>query len=482
MASQRRTGSCLLLLFCWVGSCLILPTATLAQTRSCNTVIANFNQAVNECSEINTNWVCYGSSAAEAAPAKYRFFQTRDRRPFSVLEQIQTVDNNGVVLMNLQPMLEATAVKVAVFGAAQVSTGATSTIMTLSVDQSAGYLCTDTPPGMVVRTETGETGVVTVNGVDIELGSTVFITLLPDQSMVLVNVEGKIKVSLAGQSVLLPVGYQVLVENLADGGRTLGEPTPSTFAASVVLRWLAENGLRRIVNSNETDQACLGEIEFGETITAQNANSGHECLYQFCGKAGDIVSVNMAALDPALNPWLDLRGPGGWLVSFNDDIAGDELDSLICNRVLPLTSCDYTIVARSTRNASAGLFTLALDHRTACTQPELRCRVVEPRGASLRRGPGENYPVLRTLPQGQPVHPLERTADGQWALVEVGNTQQSGWVNQQPTTLECEDDGQLIVVGTPPSEQKPAAPSEPEKKKTPTPPPCQEKCSPEPGP
>jgi hypothetical protein len=445
-----------------------------AQPTNCSAVIANLNQATVECSEINNNWVCYGSTLAEAAPPKYRFYDIRDRREFAVLQELKTVDQNGVVLMNLVVAGKA-PMKFILFGAVDVQ----------SVDQSQGVftlenngqlLCPATLSGIVVQTARGTTGVVTINGVDIELGSTAYITVQPDGRMVIVNIEGRVKVNIAGVTQALQVGQQSLIAFTDGQPSFVGQPTASPFFASPVVQWLATSGLPRVHNTNETELRCVGEINFGQTITTRNVDPGQECLYKFCAKAGEAVTVQMDALDPSLTPWVDLRGPGGGLVSFNDDINNADLDSLICNRVMPLTSCDYTIVARSSRNDSAGQFTLSLDRRTDCLQPMLRCDVVSPGGTELREGPGFDFAPIQHLPNHTHLHPLERSVDGAWTHVQVLEEGQQGWVDESSGVLECEDDSGLQPIVEPLPEPVIQPPSR--KKDNPSsPPPCP-KCGP----
>jgi len=417
-----------------------------AYAQSCDPVIANLSQAINQCSDINSNWVCYASQQADATPSEYRFYQTRDRRPFPVLQEVKTIDNQGVVLMNLQLKNEASPIKVIVLGKLDIeNSDPTKRILKLGFSEGQ-YLCNDTPPSLMVQTAEGTSGVVTVNGVDITLGSTALVTLQANGQMAVVNIEGHVKVTIGGITQALLVGQQSLIAFSGGQPAFAGQPTASPFFASPVAQWLASTGLPRIHNTNTTPDQCVGEIKFGETITTQNIAPGQECLYHFCAKAGDAVTVQMDAIDPTFDPWLDLRGPGGWLIGYNDDFKSDDQDSLLCNRALPLTSCDYTVVARSTRNQSKGQFKLTLNHQSTCLQPQPRCAVVAPQGIGLRAGPSINEKVIQTLSANAKLLPLDRTSDGAWAHVQVLDTIQEGWVSQAPGSIECEDDAGLMPV------------------------------------
>lgn len=86
-----------------------------------------------------------------------------DRRPLSVLNNIN-VGEGGVLLMNLQVEGQSDPIKLIVVGSASAETN----IFTIGVKDNQ-YICGATPPGMVVQTAEGVGGVVTVNGIDIEL-------------------------------------------------------------------------------------------------------------------------------------------------------------------------------------------------------------------------------------------------------------------------------------------------------------------------
>lgn len=454
-----------------------------AQATSCTTLISNLDLAIRECSEINRNWVCYGSLMAEANPVKYRFFQTRDRRPFAVLEQIETKDKNGVVLMNLQLDADFAPVTVILFGAMALQTGDQTNRSLIVTVKEGQLLCDATPPGIVVHTDEGEVGMVTINGVDIKLASTAYITFQPNGVMEISNIEGDVWVTIAGVARSLTPGQAINVA-FVNGTPQLSEDiVDSPYFASTAAHWLGERGLARVQDSNAEERlACTSQLTFGAVITDTNRDPGQECLYRFCANRGDAVTVDMQALDSTLDPWLDLRGPGGSLVSFNNDVDGGDHNSLICNRVLPLTSCDYTIVARSDHNESAGLFQLKLDKRTSCVQPELRCEVVARTGSPLYANPDARSNAIDDLPQGSQLHPIERTADGAWALVQVGDTGQTGWVQQRPETVECEDDRSLPappvtgpaptitpLVALPKPTDEPSTPNDPRELPTDTP-------------
>lgn len=157
------------------GLVLFSPAAPVhAQDGDCGELIDDLRLATSDaaCRTINTNWACYGSTQADATPGYARFDRPRDRERLTVLNSISTFSPRGagLALLNAYPQ----RVKMIVFGASTLEpVGPNSFVLNASGD---ALLCENTPSGLVVRTERNESGLVTVNGVDIELGSTAFVT------------------------------------------------------------------------------------------------------------------------------------------------------------------------------------------------------------------------------------------------------------------------------------------------------------------
>ena len=358
-------------------------------------------------------------------------------------------------------------------GADLVPVGERDYVMDVS---SSADLCRNSPPGIAVHTESGERGSLTINGVTINLESTAFITMQRGEAMRIVNLEGSVSISVSDLGVNMPVppGYQVAIA--MDNGEpvAVAEPSPSSLYDSTVLQWLAVEGLPHVYNSNLSSQACVGKIGIGETIVDENFNPGQECLYHFCAKAGDVVSIKMNATDVSLDPWIDLRLPSGELWSSNNDIDAGDSDSEVCNRGLPATSCDYTIVARPYRNASYGSFALTLNGYSGCVPPAPRCEVVS-LGLNLRSGPGAGYPRVGVLAQDTQLQPLEDPAGKDWVQVRVIDSADEGWVSTDGRFLACEPPS--VVAAPPPTLPVSPASTPPEEEKDDDER-CDKKCSP----
>lgn len=463
------------------------PTALFAQD-NCNAFIDEYLMpAIERCHTLNTDWACYGAQRVSASPPELRFRRPSDRELLSNLNTIDPLDDTGTALMRLHLLPDQDPVTVVLYGDASLTpTGENVFIMQI---ENTNFLCQDTPPAMVARTESDERARITVNGADIDLESTAFITLLADGLMVVANIEGHVTVTAGGVAQPLQVGEQIAVVQTASGPAFAGAPSPSPFFASVVVHWLAddENGLRRVSDPNlEADAelpACGGTIAFGETVTARNAAPGQECIYTFCAQAGELATINLDAVDGPLNPWIDLRAPDGTLLRSNNDVSEDNRDSLICNRGLPVTGC-YTVVARPDRNESTGVFNLRLNRQSACTPPAPQCEVITP-GLNLRSGPGVDYPAIQVLAQATRLQVQENSTDFNWVRVSVVDTSQEGWVNASAQYLACDAPiGAPTPTWTPTqtplpmtSTPTPTATREPEvERNTPTPP-CL-KCAP----
>jgi hypothetical protein len=108
-----------------------------------------------------------------------------------------------------------------------------------------------------------------------------------------------------------------------------------------------------------------GTINYGDTVQGEITTDTYEFAYTFDGAAGDVVVINMTAINlpvdgPRLDSFLELRGPDGATLRSNDDYFS--LDSQIGPFLLPEDGA-YTIVAtRFMRDEgpSTGEFELAL--------------------------------------------------------------------------------------------------------------------------
>jgi hypothetical protein len=459
--------STLYLLFTVIASLGPSYQGTAFAQDSCSPIIDQLRSAIASCSRINSNSACYGNAPAFVSPLDVDFDAPGEQQLVTALEVIETSPDAGAVLMLLHLAGTESPIKVILFGGSELTQqSAAGNIFTMQ-GGAGGELCPQSPSGMVVRTESGEQGILTVNGVEIQLGSAAYIAMTDDDSMVIANLEGEVTVTIDGQSQEIPVGYESQIIQIGIGQPVFaGPPVPSSLYGSPVGQWLATgtDGLPLVqasepdAESTSTLPVCAGNITFGETVTAEIPTADGECLYTFCSEEGREVSINLEGIDATLDPWVGLRGPEDTLLKYNNDISEQNLNSRICNSTLPVLGC-YTIVVRS-NNDNAGLFRLSLNQQTTCALPVPRCEVVA-LGLNQREGPGLDSPVIRTLPQGTQLRPLESSADGQWARVLVAGTSLEGWVNISALYLACEGPVPAPVIPASPTQPVPGETSEP---------------------
>lgn len=419
-----------------IATVLGSATALYAQSDPCATVITELQQTILDCSKINANWACYGHSVVDAKPASMRFQKPRHSRPLPELESITTRYRDGAALLKLQLLGENAPMTAMLFGGAELSPQGNDFFLLHSNGNQ--LLCADTPPSLVVRTASGEQGQLTVNGVQITLGSTVVLALRSPEQLEIANVEGSVRVSVAALGVDQPLAPGEGVQVIQDNGipSAVSPPGPLAVATSAVMQWLATDavGLPAV-----TEPACGGAIAYGQTLAGQTFTPSEECLYTFQGAVGDVVTIALETTAGELDPWVDLRGPNLGLVKFNNDAALDDADSLICNRGLPSTG-RYTIVARPHDNDSSGSFQVTLNRATGCTPPPAQCAVVAPR-LVVRSHPSVTAAgTVIALRQGTRLQPIRHSDDGQWLEVTMVSTGETGWVTLDHTSLLCTDE------------------------------------------
>jgi hypothetical protein len=105
---------------------------------------------------------------------------------------------------------------------------------------------------------------------------------------------------------------------------------------------------------------CIdGEIVYGQAIKG-HVSTGSNSLrcYHFEGLAGDVITARLTRLDGNLDPFLELTGENGSLVS--DDDGGGNRNSLIAQFRLPENGT-YYLLASSYLGSTSGQFELKLE-------------------------------------------------------------------------------------------------------------------------
>ncbi len=109
-----------------------------------------------------------------------------------------------------------------------------------------------------------------------------------------------------------------------------------------------------------------------ETVAGTITNSDHARAYSFSAVAGDVVSLELLAIDGSLDTLLALYDPNGNLVATNDDI-DDGTNSAIRLRALPVGGAYTVIASRYGRDlgGTEGNFNLTLSQQSSETASEL---------------------------------------------------------------------------------------------------------------
>ena len=162
-------------------ACLLLvlgAQSAHAQPPSCNDLIAQLNSslAVNVCQTIGLGNACLAarSVSATARTGTLRFSAPGNQAALNNIQRMITVPQNGAAIL-----LGGTAtnpVKVLVFGDTATAPNNNQPANVLTVRAANGQpICERTRSGMILQTPTGKNGTIVVNGVTINLGSTVYV-------------------------------------------------------------------------------------------------------------------------------------------------------------------------------------------------------------------------------------------------------------------------------------------------------------------
>ncbi len=271
-----------------LAACLILaavPGTTLAQggDESCPALVETALAAAGEaCAGLERNTACYGHSLVEAT-----FFEDRDDLVFSApadrvaLADLQTLTTApldgeantwGVALLHLQANLPDTlpgqAVTMLLMGDATLENDVTPEAedspmqaFTFTSGLSAPA-CAEAPNSLVIHSPTGEEVSLTINDLELTLGSTVVLTTAPvggadsgQAALVISLIEGRLTAQVGGQTIEMtqPIrptapAFPTLAVTLNDQGRVdadsrivepgLREIQPGMVASCDVLRRL----------------------------------------------------------------------------------------------------------------------------------------------------------------------------------------------------------------------------------------------------
>jgi LysM repeat protein len=229
------------------------PTAEpAAQTNlTCDELVSTALTTVNAtCSGLGRNQACYGSDQVTAelqANADAKFDAVGDLINLPLLKQITTSPLNeaeqtwGVALIkaqaNLPDSLPGQNVTLLVYGGAvldNVSPDMQAVILNTGV---GGVTCADAPTAaVVVQSPDGTQVNMRVNGANVTLGSTLYMTAVQNESLTIATIEGEGIVESAGVTQIISPGSQVSLPMTADNGLTVSGPPsePEPFDAAPI--------------------------------------------------------------------------------------------------------------------------------------------------------------------------------------------------------------------------------------------------------
>ncbi len=179
--------------------------------------------------------------------------------------------------------------------------------------------------------------------------------------------------------ILLGPDGEILAENddaepvTTDAGLS-GFVLPSDGTYTIVAtRFLQDEGLSEgeftltltLADEVVSDDSAVvdGLLSYGDTVSGTITDTVYEQRFTFEGNAGDVVSIEVEAVDGSLDTTLALLGPDGELLIENDDIDFTSTNSAIIDFELPTTG-RYTIVVsrfNGEDGRSVGDFSLRLN-------------------------------------------------------------------------------------------------------------------------
>lgn len=238
----------------WLAILSILTSvsALSAQEDRCSALVEEALAAVQDaCAETSRNQACYGNvslevTARDDAPA-FTFEQQGDRVDLIAINALrlssfdELLGQWGIALMKVQANLPNTLpgqnVTFLLFGDVEVEDAATADDEALRPMQAfrlrtrlGSTACENVPAdGLLIQTPEGATTItLRVNDVEVELGSTLYLTAQPEAALTISVLEGEATVTVDEASVTVPAGMQTeipMTEELSPAGEP-AEPTP----------------------------------------------------------------------------------------------------------------------------------------------------------------------------------------------------------------------------------------------------------------
>jgi hypothetical protein len=232
----------------------VAPVLALGQTDACPDLVAKALEAADAaCKDTGRNQACYGNvaMAAEAQPGTEQFefknvgdiVNVASIQSLTLSPMIVKENKWGVALLKLQANIPDTLpgqnVTFLLFGDVEITNAVNTEIVSEQKPMQAFYLktgagdsqCAEAPEsGMLVQTPEGVGEVsFNVNGVDVQMGSTVFFQSEPTEGMTVSTLEGAAYISAAEETTAIlpgswarvPVSQRLVPMRVMGGGSTI---------------------------------------------------------------------------------------------------------------------------------------------------------------------------------------------------------------------------------------------------------------------
>ena len=304
-----------------------------AQPEACEANLEMILSTVaDNCDGLERNEACFGNPNidSETLASDNEFVRVGDVIPVTELVSLQTYTPSeddeeawGIavfsVLANLPDTISGQNVSVIVFGDAEVMPDAESGDETLGTMQ-AFYLragvgnasCRDVPEGgVLVQNPRGTTVNMMVNGFDLSIGSTVFLTAEDTDALTLATLDGNVEVTSDGVTQAVPAGFTLSVERDVPPALPEAAPEISVLPSVILPEAIPEIG-------EPTTEAfgllqCAGAggiiVDAGDTIILRGgwADFTLESVIDFAANTPPSLDI-----DGALLPYAFRAGPSPW--------------------------------------------------------------------------------------------------------------------------------------------------------------------------
>ncbi|MBK8021372.1 MAG: LysM peptidoglycan-binding domain-containing protein [Chloroflexi bacterium] len=213
------------------------------------------------CETMGRNQACYGNRLVEVEfnpESSFVFQQAGDVVDLLALRRLNTSPLNetstdwGIAILkaqaNLPDALPGENVTFLLFGDAELS-NPTSDMRAVKLRTGiAGTTCDEAPSGVLIQSPSGRQVTMNINGADITLASTVYMTADPNVSMKLSTVDGVAVVSALGETRIVPAGGEIGVSlGGVDGLEVAGPPSALRGFTQVALPFVPLNILDKDV-------------------------------------------------------------------------------------------------------------------------------------------------------------------------------------------------------------------------------------------